>query len=55
MPLTRFARGPPPVTVLVVDASYIRAATGPGLSAGPAAREVLGEIGGIKGGRDGER
>ena len=44
MPQAHFVRGPSPVTVLVEEAPYNVAATGPGLSAGPAARDALREF-----------
>ena len=41
MPHAHFVRGPTPVTVLVVEASYERAAPGKHLAVLPVAREAL--------------
>jgi len=50
MPYTRFARGPLPMTLLGGKTSYIRTASGNGLSAVSAAHETLHAIFGMDGG-----
>ena len=52
VPLAHIVRGPSPMTVLVQEASHIKAASGNGLSAVPAARETFWEIGGTIRGTD---